>query len=97
MPQAVPLDALAAFDSLPDSAQVDARTVAALHGCTVPTVWRRAARGDLPKPRKFGASARWNVGELRQTMAAAPYSELGKVTPKKVPVSVMATNVRVIA
>jgi predicted DNA-binding transcriptional regulator AlpA len=57
---------LRSFDSLPDSAQVDVKTVAGLFGCAVPTVWRRSANGLLPTPRKFGSSARWSVGELRK-------------------------------
>lgn len=63
-------DALAAFDSLPDSAHVDVRVVAGIFGCAVPTAWRRAAVGMIPKPHKFGSSTRWNVGELRAALAA---------------------------
>ena len=62
---------LASFDSLPDAANVDIRTVAGLYGCTVVTVWRRVAKGLIPLPRKFGGSSRWNVGELRTSLAAA--------------------------
>ena len=72
MRQATPPNALRSFDDLPDSAQVDAKTVAGLFGCAVPTVWRRSARGELPRPRKFGVSARWNVGELRAVLAGQP-------------------------
>jgi predicted DNA-binding transcriptional regulator AlpA len=61
--------ALAAFDSLPDSAHVDVRAVAGLFGCSVPTVWRRAGAALLPAPRKFGSQTRWNVGELRAVLA----------------------------
>ncbi|MGH8787934.1 MAG: helix-turn-helix transcriptional regulator [Cupriavidus necator] len=71
MRQATSPSALSSFDNLPDSAQVDARTVAGLFGCGVATVWRRASKGQLPKPRKFGVSARWNVGELRKALAGA--------------------------
>ncbi|MHA6909395.1 helix-turn-helix transcriptional regulator [Ralstonia pseudosolanacearum] len=67
-----PITPLAAFDDLPNAAHVDCKTVAALLSCTRATVWRRAAAGQLPKPRKFGSSARWNVGELRAVLAGEP-------------------------
>lgn len=63
-----PVTPLSEFDSLPNAAHVDCKTVAALLSCTRATVWRRSAAGQLPKPRKFGASARWNVGELRAVL-----------------------------
>ncbi|WP_244125050.1 helix-turn-helix transcriptional regulator [Burkholderia gladioli] len=56
------------FDDLPNSAHVDVKTVAALFGCSVPTVWNRARSGELPAPRKFSAHTRWNVGELRKRL-----------------------------
>ncbi|TDY23927.1 AlpA family transcriptional regulator [Paraburkholderia sp. BL6665CI2N2] len=59
-------NALKNFDSLPNAAGVDVRTVAALCGCSTSTVWERAKRGDLPEPIKIGGSARWNVGQLRK-------------------------------
>lgn len=59
------------FDSLPDSAHVQLRVVAALVGVSDATVWRMVKRGSLPAPKKVSARAtRWNVGELRQTLAA---------------------------
>ncbi len=61
-------DILKDFDKLPDVAAVDVRTVAALYGCAVSTVWELSRRGALPKPRKFGGSTRWNVGELRAAL-----------------------------
>ncbi|AIP62806.1 helix-turn-helix transcriptional regulator [Burkholderia thailandensis] len=60
--------ALVSFDSLPNSAHVDVRTVAGLYGCSVPTVWRRVASGLIPAAKKFGHSSRWNVGELRTNL-----------------------------
>ncbi|SAL75811.1 hypothetical protein AWB74_04879 [Caballeronia arvi] len=60
--------ALVSFDSLPDSAHVDVRTVAGLYGCSTPTVWRRVNAGLIPAPRKFGMSTRWNVGDLRASL-----------------------------
>ncbi|SOE81321.1 transcriptional regulator, AlpA family [Caballeronia arationis] len=56
------------FDELPNAAAVDVRTVAALCGCNIATVWERARRGDFPRPRKIGGSTRWNVGELRKVL-----------------------------
>lgn len=63
--------ALAAFDSLPDAANVDVTVVSQLFGCGVSTVWARLKRNDsiMPRPRKFGNSTRWNVGQLRAALA----------------------------
>ncbi len=58
------------FDALPNAAHVDVNVVAALFGCKVPTIWARLRRHQLPKPRKFGAHTRWNVGELRALLRA---------------------------
>nr|WP_062081305.1 hypothetical protein [Caballeronia udeis] len=63
--------ALAAFDSMPASALVDVKVVAGLYGCSVPTIWRRAASGLLPKPEKHGGTTRWRVGDLRQALSSA--------------------------
>ncbi len=65
-------DPLKDFDNLPNAAVVDDKTVAALIGCHVATVWERSKRGALPKPRKIGGSTRWNVGELRAVLMGAP-------------------------
>ncbi len=65
-------DALRNFDSLPDAANVRDKTVAGLIGCSVPTVWRMAKDGRLPKPRKLsGRVTAWNVGQLRAVLKAA--------------------------
>ena len=53
---------------LPNEAGIDVKTVAALCGCSVSTVWERAKRGALPKPIKIGGSARWNLGQLRKCL-----------------------------
>jgi len=66
---AVP-QSLKQFDSLPDSAHVQVRTVAAVTGVSIATVWRMVQRGDLPAPKKISMRAtRWNVGELRRAIA----------------------------
>lgn len=62
---------LTQFDSLPDSAHVQARIVAAVVGVSESTVWRMVKRGKLPAPKKVSDRAtRWNVGELRHALAA---------------------------
>lgn len=61
----IPSKILENFDALPDSALIDVRAVARLFGCSVPTIYRRARAKQFPAPRKFGASTRWNVGEIR--------------------------------
>ena len=59
------------FPTLPNDAKVAVRVVAALEGVTPVTIWRRAAAGLLPKPRKVGGTSRWVVGELRAARAEA--------------------------
>lgn len=67
--QSVP-ESLKQFDSLPDSAHVQLRTVAGVVGVSESTVWRMVKRGSLPTPKKVSERAtRWNVGELRRAMA----------------------------
>lgn len=59
------------FDSLPDSAHVQARIVAAVVGVSESTVWRMVKSGKLPAPKKVSDRAtRWNVGELRHALAS---------------------------
>jgi predicted DNA-binding transcriptional regulator AlpA len=65
-------DALANFDSLPDAAHCRDKVVAGLIGCSVPTVWRMARDGRLPKPRKLSDRVTaWNVGQLRAVLKSA--------------------------
>jgi predicted DNA-binding transcriptional regulator AlpA len=64
-------EALTYFDSLPDSANVRVRVVAALCGCSIATVWRMVKRHQLPAPRRTSERiTAWNVGELRHVLAA---------------------------
>lgn len=64
-------DALANFDSLPDAANVRVKVVASIVGCSNATIWRMAKRGILPAPRRLSDRVTvWNVGELRQALAA---------------------------
>lgn len=64
-------ESIANFDALPDSAHVPARTVAAVIGMSEATVWRMVKRGKLI-PKKLGERAtRFNVGDVRNLMAAA--------------------------
>lgn len=63
--------ALENFDRLPASAFVRLPVVAALFGCSAPTVWRRVQSGHIPQPRKLGPRVTaWNVGELREALSA---------------------------
>lgn len=65
--QSIP-DSVRNFDDLPDSAQVDSRTVKALHCISDTTLWRRIADGSIPPPHKVGPSNRWRVGDLRAAL-----------------------------
>lgn len=59
-------DALKRWDSLPDDAHVRVVTVAAIFDVSVPTAWRWAKVGILPKPRKLTSqTTAWTVGEIR--------------------------------
>jgi predicted DNA-binding transcriptional regulator AlpA len=63
--------ALANFDSLPDSALVDVKTVSAVLGRSPSSIWRDARTGKLPAPVKAGpACTRWNVAAIRRHLAA---------------------------
>lgn len=63
--------ALAAFDSLPDSALIDVGSYSMLLGCSTNTIWRRAAAGMIPKPiRVSPQQTRWRVGDVRKALAA---------------------------
>lgn len=64
-------DALRNFNDLPDAANVRDKVVAGLYGCSVPTIWRMAKDGRLPRPRKLSDRITcWNVGELRKALTA---------------------------
>lgn len=65
-------DALKLFELLPSSAHVRLNTVKALYACSPASVWRGVKAGRIPKPRKLSPrTSCWNVGELRQALAAA--------------------------
>lgn len=61
---------LAAFDELPDSSLVDARTIALLMSCSVNTVWRRAKAGIIiPAGNRISSQqTRWRVGDIREAL-----------------------------
>lgn len=62
---------LSNWDSLPDSAMVDVKTVAGVLGRSPSSIWRDARLGTLPRPIKVGpACTRWNVGAIRRHLAA---------------------------
>ena len=78
--QAVPTDRRAAalampevqaFDTLPDSAHIDVKAVAAIRGNSVAQVWRDCKSGRMPAPTRFSPRCtRWKVGTLRAWLAA---------------------------
>jgi predicted DNA-binding transcriptional regulator AlpA len=71
-------DALRNFDSLPDSALVRISVVEGLTGRSMPSVYRDIKAGRLPRPRKFGGSTVWNVGELRKALCLPVEETSGK-------------------
>lgn len=63
--------ALTDFNKLPDDAYIGVRVVAALFDAGVSTIWVRTKRNELPKPKKFGPSTRWRVGDIRAVLAGS--------------------------
>lgn len=61
--------ALSRFADLPDEAHVEVAIVESLFGVSRSTVDRRVKSGELPAPKKFGRSTRFNVGALRRALA----------------------------
>lgn len=60
------------FDSLPDAAHVRVPVVAALYGCSVPTIWRGTKEGRIPAPLRMSARhTAWRVGDLRAALRGA--------------------------
>lgn len=59
------------LDDLPDSAFVRVTKAASLLDISVPTVWRWAREGRIPKPQKVGPNVTgWRLGELRAHLTA---------------------------
>lgn len=70
MPAKVIPDALAQFDSLPDSAFVRQPVVLGLKGCSRVTLWRQVRDGLFPAPHKLGARmVGWRVADVRAALA----------------------------
>ena len=66
------------LDTLPDSAWIRVQVVAIWDGSSVPTVWRKAKNGQLPKPVKLSAGVTaWSVGALRQHYARLVSDQFG--------------------
>lgn len=58
------------FDSLPDVARANLKTVCSLYAIAPATVWRRVKDGTIPRPVKDGGATRWVVGDLRKDLLA---------------------------
>lgn len=61
-----------AFDDLPDAAFVrEAGLLKVVVPFSSPTLWRKCKAGEFPKPVKLSDRVTaWNVGEVRQWLAA---------------------------
>jgi predicted DNA-binding transcriptional regulator AlpA len=63
------------FDSKPDTALVDVKTVADLLSIHRNSVWRMARSGRLPAPVVVAEqTTRWRVGDLRKALAALKHA-----------------------
>lgn len=57
------------FDSLPDSAQLTDRDVAAWMRVSRASVWNYAKDGKIPKPRQLSKRCtRWTCGDIRKAL-----------------------------
>lgn len=66
------LETLSNFDHLPDSAYIRLPILKRLYSVSSATIWRGVKNGTIPKPKKLTErTTAWNVGELRQALAAA--------------------------
>jgi predicted DNA-binding transcriptional regulator AlpA len=50
------------------------REVAKMLGCSIPTVWRRAADGTIPMQIKIGGISRWPQSEIQAVIDRAKAS-----------------------
>ncbi len=48
-----------------------AKEAAAILQCSIPTFWRWAAEGKVPKPIKLGAMSRWPQSEILEIIEKA--------------------------
>lgn len=47
------------------------KDTAAILGCSVATVWRRAAAGKIPQPVKLEGTTRWSESEIQNLVEEA--------------------------
>lgn len=47
------------------------KDTAAVLGCSVATVWRRAAAGKIPEPVRIVGSTRWSESEIQELIEEA--------------------------
>ena len=65
------LEALAQFESTPNSAFIRLPIVMRLYGVSAATIWRGVKKGTIPKPSKLTErTTAWNVGLVRAALAA---------------------------
>jgi predicted DNA-binding transcriptional regulator AlpA len=50
---------------------LNAKEAAAILQCSIPTFWRWAAEGKVPKPIKLGAMSKWPQSEILQVIETA--------------------------
>ena len=63
-------DNISSFDTLPNEAVVDLKTVRALSSRSKTSIYRDIAAGRLSKPIRIGPQAvRWRVGNVREYLA----------------------------
>jgi len=68
--QVIP-EALAQFESTPNSAFIRLPIIMRLYGVSAATIWRGVKNGTIPKPSKLTErTTAWNVGLVRAALAA---------------------------
>ena len=54
---------------MPEKMLLPVAEVAELLGVSIPSVWRYAANGTIPKPIKLGGATRWRRSEIEALIA----------------------------
>jgi prophage regulatory protein len=49
---------------------INVREVASILSLSTRSVWRLVAKGELPKPARFGRSARWRLADIEACIEA---------------------------
>ncbi len=63
----------------PENRLIDCNTLAGILGVDRSTVWRKAARGDLPKPIRVAGLTRWRLADIEAAISGAAREDVEAV------------------